>query len=347
MIYNPGQLRGKYNFEVFFMKNSIKLLALLLALASLLAVLAGCGETENETETQSETNQTEQTTVIEQTTEPEALPPFEKKNYDDDLFLQVSGGIDYFWVEEGEGDVISEALYARQQKIYEYLGVEITASVAAGDHLNNYQEFMTSVKNKDGAIDMYFTNTYIGIPTLISSGYLRNLDTVDELDLEAEYWNMPYMDSLSLFGNHYLGYNDFCVPKTFMIAFNKVMMEQYGDSMEDSIYNIVNNYQWTIDRMIALANLVYADKTGDGKTVDDTFGITGEQWIPFIGFLQASNIQLVDMNEQGDYVVSVYNEINKERTTTLVDKLKALASGDSAWFKFRIEDTPTISLTTG
>ncbi len=331
------------------MKTSIKLLAILLALLSVLACFAGCnGEEETEDK---EINRSEQTSSTETVTETEteAQPDFEKKNYDETLYFQTYGStyLNYFWVEESKGDVISEALYARQQKIEDYLGVTIMGTVAAGDHLTYDTAFKTSVKNKDGAIDLFFTNAYTCVPGLITGGYIRDLQTMDTLNLEADYWNLKYMTEISLTGKYYLGYNDFCVPKTYMIVFNKIMMEQYADSLGGTVYDLVNNYQWTIDQMISLANLVYIDQTGDGKTEDDTFGITGQQWIPFIPFLHASNIQLVEQTEKGDYEVSVYNDKNMEKTFTLAQKLKELAGGDSAWFRFRIEDTPMIPLTTG
>ena len=94
---------------------------------------------------------------------------------------------------------------------------------------------------------------------------------------------------------------------------------------------MVNNYRWTLDSMISLANLVYIDATGDGKTADDTFGITGEINVPFVNFLQASNINLVEQNEKGEYVVVVYNEVNQEKTSNLIDKLKGLTTSDCCW----------------
>jgi hypothetical protein len=52
----------------------------------------------------------------------------------------------------------------------------------------------------------------------------------------------------------------------------------------------------------------------------------------------------VDKNEKGVFEVSVYNELNKEKTTTLIEKLSALAAADSSWFWFKVEPTPQIHL---
>ncbi len=331
-------------------KLSVKLLGMLLALASLSAAFIGCNdETIDGVETGDNMTASTTASATASTEDPIEIPPIEKKNYDDDFFLRVSNniGLDYFWVKEGGENVVSEALYTRQQKVAAHLGVEVIATETTGDHLVNYQEFMTSVKNKDGAIDSYFTNQYAGIPALLTGGYIQDLSSVEGLELDAEYWNMSYMESLSIYDKYYLGYNSFCVPKVYMLVFNKTMMEQYADSLGGAVYDLVKDYKWTVDRMISLANLVYVDQSGDGKTEDDIFGITGVQWVPYTAFLQASDIQLVEQNEKGQYVASVYNEKNKAKTTALVEKLSDLAAGDSAWFRFRVEPTTIIPLTSG
>jgi hypothetical protein len=125
------------------------------------------------------------------------------------------------------------------------------------------------------------------------------------------------------------------------------MLEQQEDALDESIYDIVTDYRWTLDRMISLASLVSIDATSDGKTEDDTFGLTGVQWVPFVGFLEASDIQLVDVAEDGNYKLSFYNSVNQAKTTDLIGKLADLAKADYAWFRYRIEDTPEVNLQTG
>jgi hypothetical protein len=90
--------------------------------------------------------------------------------------------------------------------------------------------------------------------------------------------------------------------------------------------------------MISVANLVYIDTTGDGKTADDSFGMSAKQWQPFVPFLMSSNIKLVDEDESGKLAVSVMSDLNSHKTIALVDKLKALAESNCAWFQWQ-DDT--------
>ena len=326
------------------MKATLRILALLLSLATTASVLASCGGAD-ETETDGTT-----AAVVETVTETESAaiePDIAKTDYGEDLYLLCYKTTENFYAEERAGNVVTEALYDRQEKLREHLGVDLIASVAPGNHEEYHLAFTNSVKNKDGAVDLFISNAYMAVPGIIEQGYVRDLKTVQALNLDADYWNQDFMDSISILDHYYLGYGDFNIPTTYVFTFNKDMMDKYGDTLNESIYETVYNYRWTIDKMISLANLVYIDQTGDGKTEDDTFGISGQQWIPFIPFLHAANMKLVVQNEKGDYVVSTFTELNAEKNTALVSKLKALAESDCAWFKFRIEDTPVISITTG
>ena len=327
------------------MKTFTRILALLLCL-SLSIPLFSCGNTEDET---TGTPSSEAKTEITTEAATEATPDVARKDYGADFHLLVqpqSNNIHYYWVEESDNDALSEAIYARQQQVYDYLGVDITATQALG-HDAYGQPFMTAVKNKDGSIDTLLSHAYMFLSTFVQGGYLLDLQDVDGINLEADHWSLDVMEEVAAGDHLYLGYSDFRLVHTAVITYNKEMLSRYDDALEESIYDTVKNYHWTVDKMISLANLVYVDTTADGRTEDDTFGITGHQWVSFINFVQASNIQLVDMNEQGDYAVSVYNSVNKERTTALVEKISALAKSDSAWFKYCEEPTPLINITSG
>jgi ABC-type glycerol-3-phosphate transport system substrate-binding protein len=85
--------------------------------------------------------------------------------------------------------------------------------------------------------------------------------------------------------------------------------------------------------MISAAELVYTDINADGKTPDDVFGISAFMNVPVAPIIQACDISLVEMDEKGNYKVSVYNEKNKQKMSDLVDKLNAFANSDCAFIK--------------
>jgi len=348
------------------MKSNVRFLSFILTLMLFSVWFVSCDSSDNSIDTDAssavETSRQEEDShkdaassdsieaqVTETETEPEVFPDIAKKNYGEDFFLSIYAAdnpIDYHWVEESQNDAMSQSLYARQQNIYDYLGVNITG-FSAGDHLGHEQVFMNAVKNKDGSVDTLVTHAYIGISGYISGGYLYDFNDIPQIDLSADYWNTDYMDSLCFNGEYYLGYSDFNIPKTFVISFNKDLLERYSDAIDEPIYRTVLDYRWTVDKMISLANTVYVDATANGKSEDDTFGITGHQWIPFVSFLKASDIHLVSENEAGDYVVSVYTASTMEKTASLVEKFSALVKNDCSWFWYMTDPTPTVNITTG
>ena len=321
--------------------NSIKrTLLIALSLILLFTTLTACNEEP------SDTVGTESKSIESSS---EATPLTERNNYGDDFHMVIqrnSNNMTYYWVEESNNDALSEAVFDRQQKVFDYLGVDIIASESLG-HDQYGAPFMNSVKNKDGAIDSLLSHAYMSLPAFIQEGYLLDFKDVDRINLEADHWGIDVMEGVATGDHLYLGYSNFRLAHTMAITYNKKMMDQYSDALEESIYDTVRGYRWTIDKMISIANLVYVDKTSDGKTVDDTFGITGRQWVPFVNFMQASNINLVSLNEKGSYVVSVYDEINKARTATLTDKLLELAKSDCSWFNYIPIPTEELNITCG
>ena len=325
------------------MKANVRLLSLMLSLILLLAVFASCDSgKEKSTETEAASSETTSEMVLE--TEARDVPDIPVKDYDDQLYMMVFGGdnaVKFLWVEESDASLLSQAVYERQMDLMNHLGVELVYIPTQG-WLGYNEPFKQSVKNKDGAVDVFLPSGYLAIAEMIEEGYMYNLDNVDAFDFEADYWDMNFMDSIALDGHHYLGYSDFNVMKTYVVTFNKEMLAKYQDSLDESLYDSVYNYRWTIDKMLALAKLVYIDATGDGKTEDDSFGISAKQWQPFVAFLMASDIRLVDMNEKGMYEVSVMSELNAPKTLALVDKLKGLAESDCAWLQW--QDDPNVSV---
>ena len=330
------------------MKKSFKLLALMLALIMSISMFAACDKGDEN----SEGNKTDETSAPTD----EYFPDVAKNNYNTDFFITNqadSNSMKYHWVKESDGDAMSEAIYQRQEQVRDYLGVKITAT-EAGKHDVYHVDFQNAVKNKDNSVQLLMSHVHSGIESLISGGFLADFNDFESINLDADYWNQQFMEDLAIEDMMFLGNSNFNILYTYVVAFNKTMLNQYYDGAVkagvfedgDTIYDVVSNYSWTLDKMISLAGLIYVDRTNNGKSDDDTFGLTGVQWVPFIGFLQASNVQLVDLNEDGNYVVSFYNQQNKDITDGVIQKLSNLSKADSAWFKYRIEDTPEIHLQT-
>ena len=127
------------------------------------------------------------------------------------------------------------------------------------------------------------------------------------------------MDALSVADHYFLGFSDFNILYTYVITFNKEMLNTLNlvnqGYTEENLYKYVNEGKWTIDKFIELTKLgVHYNAAGQ-----KIYGVSGQQWVPWIGFMQASDINLVEQNERGQYEISFMNEENQERTSNLVN----------------------------
>lgn len=329
------------------MKKFLSIISLILIVTMLGSLMLSCNESTSEPEASTaesaeETvinNQsgTEKATATETETEPvevEATPSIEKKNYNDDFFLSImptASFMEYHWVEESSNDAMSQAIFDRQERVRKYLGVNLigTATESSAAYV---EPFKNAVRNKDGSVDALLTHQYHGIDGFITGNYLAKFNDYSQIDITGDHWYTQIMEDVSIGGNMYLGMSEFNILRAFVVAFNKDILDKYDDALDESVYDMVYNYHWTLDKMISLANMVYIDSTGDGKTLDDTFGISAEHNAPFSSFPLAFDIQMISPNEQGEYVVSIYNEQNQAKTTAIVDKLFELAKSNCAWF---------------
>ena len=174
------------------MGKFFRILSLLLVVVISFSALAACDSGEQETdvkETQSVASETATETENVTIAEIEATPDVEKNNYNSEFFLWIMSGVsnnyDYYFVEESKNDVLTEAIFARQQQVYEYLGVEIVGS-GYPDYATYTVPFKTAVKNKDGSVDMLLSHVYYGVPILITENYLTDLGGVPGIDLNAD-----------------------------------------------------------------------------------------------------------------------------------------------------------------
>ena len=339
------------------MKKSHRILSMILAVLlslSSFALLAGCdnssGNTEDTTNAASPNGSaaSSESEVETEAAFKEVHPVIEKKNYGTEFYLHILPDVNpvkCYWVKESENDMLTEAVYERQSKVYEYLGVEVIGQ-ATGNYSQYIEPFKTAVKNKDGSVDTLISHVHTGVNGLIAENYLTDFYDVPGVMIDGEHWNQEFMENISVNDQMYLGFSDLNILYTYVVAYNKDMLEKYDDALDESVYQMVDNYRWTLDRMISIANLAYIDAANDGKTVDDQFGIVGLHWVPLCGFLHSSNINLVEIGDDGQYEIVVYNDINKSKTSDLVDKIINLTNSNAAWF-WPNSSTETISLTKG
>ncbi len=150
-----------------------------------------------------------------------------------------------------EPDTINQALEQRRYITEERLGVKlnqvtIRETIAASriPILNDSAEFdITNVRCTHGL-------------ALWQEGLVIASDTLPYIDVEKDYWNKSFNDTLALNGINYVYIGDMMMSTydlTYALLFNKKMHAEYS---LDSIYDLVNQDKWTIEAMYQMMEQV-------------------------------------------------------------------------------------------
>ncbi len=300
-------------------KLTLRLIAGLLCLVMLIPLTACGNNDEDETPTGTEPAESE--------TGNEGGHNIARADYDCD-FVVVCGGtfnIKQHIVEEAENDGLTDAVYERQMKIKDWIGVNCVTE-DAGDWVEYAQSVIRAVNAGDDAYQLVMTPVYRCISQLITSNVLYDLYDLPTVNYDAPYWHKDLMSELEVTGRALLGYNDYCLSQVHLFSFNKDMYAKYN--FEDP-YDLVRNKKWTIDKLFELASNVAVDN-GDGKwTVDDTYGLAGWGWVGLIDFITSSDMKIVDRDEDDHYYIAY--EDNEEKMLDLIGKIEKMYNAEYSW----------------
>lgn len=170
-----------------------------------------------------------------------------------------------FYVESETGDLINDALYARNRSVEERLNVKINQIYEDVDWNDNLP--VTKIRASIAAGDNNFD--LIGgwgqkLTSLCTEGLFMNMYNVPYLTLSEPWWNKSMQKELTIGGKLYFSSGDiylYFLQNTYCIGFNKSLVSEYK---LPNLYEIVSDGKWTIDRMGELVKNVYKDVNGDG-----------------------------------------------------------------------------------
>ena len=315
--------------------------------------------------------------------EPEDVPEeeklnIEKVNHDQHIVTVFHWGPDQeeFGMEEDQvqGDDVKDALYQRNLKTEEHLGVDLQFH-KAGYAYNTVSKFITDLEAMVGdpmtPVDIIAAQTRM-MPTVLIEGYLIDLNVYsDTIDLDKAWWPENCREEHELKDKLYFLSGDISPNLLRMMTavfVNKSLLTSIGYDY-DVFMNDVLNYKWTIDVLMEMANTYgYTDGTGEGAvsgpSVDDNFGLVS-QWVHsdalYVGcgytYMVKSNKddEVFKMSPQilslavDDYVskmvqwteTNVYwcNERGNTAYQTIFKEGRSLFLVHRCWFGFTLQDT--------
>ncbi|MBQ8400967.1 MAG: hypothetical protein IJX14_03465 [Clostridia bacterium] len=292
--------------------NSRKILAMLLA-ALMTASVTACGapaETETalsetapaaETETSVETDSIEARKAVS-----DDVPVLDFKGEEYRVLSNDSNSA-YITAEELTGDVVNDAVYNRMIDISERFNVEIVHE-NGGTYDVIGTTTKTTVQSGDDIYDLVASHyVQMGIDTL-NNVYL-DFNSVPYINFEKPWWNRSTREILTYKDITFLAFGDLTasnISASSAMFYNKSLGEEYNFG---NIYDLVNEGQWTKDKMTEMCETVYRDTNGDGvKDAGDRYGYS----VSLRGFadtyLWSFGKQILEPQEDGTYKDVWYDE---------------------------------------
>ncbi len=168
-------------------------------------------------------------------------------------------------------------------------------------------------------------------------GLLYDLNTLPYVDQTKAYWASNVQESLSIAGHQFMGINDYNTDRfsgCCCIIFNRQLIE---DNHMDDPYDLVQNGEWTFDRLLSMSSAALRDVNGDGKyTVDesgDVFGFAMHEQNVMLSFYNATGNTFITHDED-DY--PVFNLTGNETAQTVWD-----------WLSDNFKKDPSVVIHTG
>lgn len=220
---------------------------------------------------------TQGSTEPEETTE--AGYPYPDEKFDDYEFTFYSADkqfncyirVDF---EEQSGEKLDDAVYTRNRKVEEKLGVKIreyqspngSAGWATGQAAM-CTEITQMVMAGDSDYDAAYLPPYFQ-PAVVADGYLADLRTIPELSLDSEWWDSIINDELTINDRLYTASSPLqfmSLDLAWVLLFNENMMDDLKMAYP---YDLVRDGKWTLDELNKLVTGVASLNGAESFTWD-------------------------------------------------------------------------------
>ena len=318
------------------MKIYARIIAMLCAIVMLAACFVGCANTQDPENT-TEAAQTQ--APGEQEGEETADPNLDKDGFWKDDLPQLNYNetvtilnwkaerVEFEVLEEDVGvDMVKDAVYNRNLTAQERLGVTFEWTEQAGNN-SNRKNFLTYVQT------CYSGGTYYDIiatysrtsAMLLTAGLIQNLNAIDDsyINTAQPWWPESMVETCSIDDSLFFVSGDIStniLHFMYAIYYNMDLLKNL--QLEDPIA-LVDNKEWTLDKLIEMTSGLYSDDDQSGSpSADDFYGFCSS-YFHLDAFYTGSGLKLVEDDKDG--IIKISDDFYSQKSIDLADKL-------GAWF---------------
>ncbi|MBQ8640715.1 MAG: hypothetical protein IJ480_00730 [Clostridia bacterium] len=308
----------------------MKKIITVLLLAAMLTSLASCGSEVVETDT---ADTAADTAAVEETQPAEETDALEaRKNIADELPEKTFGGAvftvlsdepNYLMdnaidIEESTGEVVDDAVFARNALVEERFGVTVEARYLPVAEV--IKTLNTEVLAGDDVNDLVASHVCNMGQALFNDMYVNWYD-VPYVNFAKPWWSPSTVNELTYDGKCFIAVGDVALSSlqaTYCYYFNKQLVEDY---QIPDVYETVLEGKWTVDYLISLTKDIYTDTNNSGdRDEEDFYGLCTNASSNANTYLWAFDSRIIDKNAEGGLEV-VYNS---EKTVDIVTKLVSM-----------------------
>ncbi len=226
----------------------------------------------------------------------------------------------YKWEESSyPEEIIDVALYLRQEMMKSKYGVNL---VLLNEGTEAYNKFSVATEGGDYLCDIAMLQATRSM-TAARNGYFFNVNELNELRLDASYWDQRIQKEYAVGNRLYHLEGDFNYiddMRTYVVAYNDTLYDELGYyETYGTPYDLVDGGKWTFEVMMNMVKDLAEDSTPDNVMNEkDTWGIVSEASAPYY-FMLGSGKQFVSNNngvltyngDDGTMWETLYNALEK------------------------------------
>ena len=311
-----------------------RLFSLILTAVLLLSLLAACGESSENTDPPASPEGVSEPAAVEAPADAEE----EEEDPTAALYADLPSGdyngkaftilnprhTEYDFIGDIEGDVISEAVYKRNQTVETDLNISFTPVMEPG-LWDDKDSFSGKVRNSVmAADDAYQLISGYGayITSLASDGVFANWNNVQGINFEKPWWNSDIVYEMNVADHLFFITGDMTMTSVeylFCLFFNKVILTE---NSLDSPYDLVREGKWTLEKMKEYAQVVSVDLDGNGRmTIKDMYGYSTDSTNMVSGYMAAFDAAVTVKGDDGLPTLAISDEGFVNRFLDLYDFL--------------------------
>ena len=296
-------------------------LALLLCAILCMSNIASCGSPAGENNSETVGADVSSDTTAGETDRSQIkdnLPEKDYGGYEYKIYTRgccVGGHKDGVWQLEESGEIVDDAVFARNKAVEDRFNVVIREPEMAENE--DISVLTNSLMAGDAIADLAIHHfRFLG--DLALQQLCADANTLEYLDFEKPWWNTYLIKNYSIFDEYFVingTVNVDNITEVSVILFNKTLTR---NQLDVNFYDLVNEGKWTIDKMTEIVKSFGADLNGDGKIEfeNDELAFTGNAGFMF-QFQVAMDQPTTQINDAGEPELC----INTEKMANIVNKM--------------------------